>query len=308
MLDFANESYVRLYVRNTLTWKKLGWEGRCVFPQALRVADRAGIIGIGPDDPAEALAELIDGPIEFVRVAVERMLALDVMRHVGNELVFPRYIEANETGRADIVRQRELRLKRRDKVVARKQQLDLPTQVQLSCNNENINVSTGRDTCHDQLSKVELSKVELRSDTEDHSEGDTREQPDAPPLCQVVNLKKASKAVRKAAAELGHRWLNEWHAKRGKRASCLAANRELYVEIGRKPDQERVLVAQHLSETEWILEDPRRAKPRHIVNHWDEYVEGPRNFRPKAVSPPQDSIGPSPYRRLDLPPVALGGE
>jgi len=296
-LDFSNESYVRLYLRNTITWEELGWEGRCVFPLALREADRAGIINIGKKSPAEALTLLLRGPAEFIAVAVERMLDLEVMKHVGTELIFPRYIEANETGRSDVVRQRESRLKRRDKVISKKQQLDLPAQVQLSCDNspspEIINEKHGEEPCHKPLSKVKESKAE-----------DTREEQQP---CQVVNLKQAAKSAKQAAAEVGRNWLDSWHVKGGRRAASMAANKDVYVEIGRKPLRERELVAKHMSETEWILEDPRRAKPRHILNFWDEFVEGPRNFQNSRNTPliKPGVSGPNPYKPLDTTRFAV---
>ena len=122
-----------------------------------------------------------------------------------------------------------------------------------------------------------------------------------------MSLKQAAKSAKKAAAELGRQWLEDWHSPGGRHAACMAANKDSYIEIGRKPLRERELVAQHMSETEWIQEDPRRAKPRHILNFWDEYVEGPRNFKTARNTPliKPGVSGPNPYKPLDTTRFAV---
>ena len=43
-MDWANERYVRLYTRDTVTWKMWPWEARAIFPLLMRKVDRAGVL------------------------------------------------------------------------------------------------------------------------------------------------------------------------------------------------------------------------------------------------------------------------
>ena len=55
-MDFSNEPYVRVYTRNTTTWRRLEWQGQCVLIQMLRVVDRSGVLDIEDMTPAEAVS------------------------------------------------------------------------------------------------------------------------------------------------------------------------------------------------------------------------------------------------------------
>jgi hypothetical protein len=111
-MDFANERYVRLYTRDTMGWKKLRWEGRLVWMELYRKADRSGIVSLGGDEPWEAAVILCDIPEEVAKVGMERCLDREWIVRDGDRLVFPEYIEANETPQSDAQRQRESRAKR----------------------------------------------------------------------------------------------------------------------------------------------------------------------------------------------------
>jgi hypothetical protein len=113
-MDFADERYVRLYTRNTTTWRRLEWEGQCMLAQLLRCVDRAGLLEIEDMSPVEAAILHTGGPPAFVEKGISRMLELGVLVHRGTTLLFPRFIEAQETAKTDRARQRESREKRRD--------------------------------------------------------------------------------------------------------------------------------------------------------------------------------------------------
>lgn len=111
-MDFANERYVRLYVRDTITWKRLGWDGQNVLTQLLRKADRSGVIDLGGVEPWEVPVVLCGAPEDQARRGMARILELECAVQDGDRLVFPRYIEANECAQSDAQRQRESRAKR----------------------------------------------------------------------------------------------------------------------------------------------------------------------------------------------------
>lgn len=111
-MDWANETYVRLYVRNTTTWRRLGFEGQCMLMHLLRVVDRAGVLDIEDMSPAEAAALHTGAPEEFAERGVGSLLRLETIVHDGSRLIFPNFMEAQETAKSDKQRQKESRSKR----------------------------------------------------------------------------------------------------------------------------------------------------------------------------------------------------
>lgn len=111
-MDFTNERYVRLYVRDTVTWKRLGWDGQNALTQLLRKADRSGVIDLNGIEPWEAVVVLCGAPEEQARRGMARLLELEVVAHEDGRLLFPRYLEANECKQSDAQRQRESRARR----------------------------------------------------------------------------------------------------------------------------------------------------------------------------------------------------
>ena len=160
MLDFATEFYVRLYTRDTTSWNALGWEGQCLLPLLLRKADRAGIIPIGKRTPARALAALLHGPLDFIEVGITRLIEEGAVVHRGDDLVLPRFIEAQESVRPDAVRQRQRRQRRREEALGA--QATLPSMEHLcpepapekTQDNQDL-----EDTCHEMSRLAKLSKV-----------------------------------------------------------------------------------------------------------------------------------------------------
>lgn len=113
-MDWANERYVRLYTRDTITWKLIGWEGRAILPQLLRKVDRAGVLELGGLTPAEAVAAVIDAPIELVETAMQRILARGAAELGVDSIIIPKFIDAQEEPQSDAQRARECRARRRD--------------------------------------------------------------------------------------------------------------------------------------------------------------------------------------------------
>ena len=111
-MDFANERYVRLYVRDTTTWLLLEFEGQTVLMHMLRKADRAGVIDLAGREPWQAPVVHCRIPSDFARKGMDACLREGVIVHDGDRLVFPRYIEANETAMSDKQRSKESRAKR----------------------------------------------------------------------------------------------------------------------------------------------------------------------------------------------------
>lgn len=109
-MDWGNERYVRLYVRDTADMLAAGWEGRAVFTELLRKVDRAGLLDISD---REVLADLLRMPREIVDVGLERLLRRGVVLEMaGGGLLVRNFLEAQEARQSDAQRQRESRARR----------------------------------------------------------------------------------------------------------------------------------------------------------------------------------------------------
>lgn len=115
-MNFPDERYVRLYTRDTITWKLIGWEGRCVLPLLLRKLDRAGTLDL-EGAGADGLAALIDLPADITARGLAALESRGVVQLSTQALVMPKYLEAQECSQSDRLRSAEYRAKRRANLV-----------------------------------------------------------------------------------------------------------------------------------------------------------------------------------------------
>lgn len=111
-MRYEDERYVRLYVRDTTTWKLLPWQAKCLLPLILRKLDRAGIADVGAD-ATKGIAALVDVPVDFVAAALPELVGQGVFVLTGGQLVMPKYTTAQEARQSDKVRQQERRARAR---------------------------------------------------------------------------------------------------------------------------------------------------------------------------------------------------
>ncbi len=114
-MDWANERYIRVYIRDTLTWKRMRFEGQTVFMHVARKLDRAGRLPLDGMSPAEAISILTDVPEDFAVAGFDRLLSPDlgVFQVVRGSLIAPNWVEAQEAKASPAQRQRESREKRK---------------------------------------------------------------------------------------------------------------------------------------------------------------------------------------------------
>lgn len=115
-MDWPNERYVRLYVRDTTTWKRLRFEGQSTFALLLRKFDRAGILEIGDMEPWEVAVVHAEVPEQVARAGMEALLRLGVYEVANGALICTNFLEAQEASMSPAMRQKEHRLRRRDEV------------------------------------------------------------------------------------------------------------------------------------------------------------------------------------------------
>lgn len=269
-MDFSDERYVRLYTRDSTTWKRMGWEGQCTLCQLLRRVDRIGSLEIEDMSPAAAVSLHTGGPISFVAVGIERLLELGVVEHRGSILIIPRFLEAQEAATSDRQRAKESRERRRNQLRSDTSQ----------------NVTKRHDASHDVTPRhstpaVPSSPRHAEPAEEDRASADSSAASTAP-ACEVVSLQdlaiaradqkldlESSRSL-KASVGLGRiRMLNLSAAVNGK-------HREALVAIGERPDAEWQRVMRTLGAE--LMRDTNLRKtftPTHILDHWDShYLHG----------------------------------
>ncbi len=111
-MNFEDESYVKVYKRQTLGGKMLGWDGRAVLRAVFMHVDRAGILDLDGSEPAQAIAALEEMPIDHARSGMLKLIERGtVVIHKG-VLFVPKFLEAQEARQSDAQRQREFRAAR----------------------------------------------------------------------------------------------------------------------------------------------------------------------------------------------------
>lgn len=111
-MDWSNERYVRLFIRDTVTWRKWSWQARAVFGLLLRKVDRTGVLDTGGDDKAEALALIIDVPTDVAAVVLDEWVNSGTVVLRESAIFIPRFLEAQEAAHSDKMRQSESRARR----------------------------------------------------------------------------------------------------------------------------------------------------------------------------------------------------
>lgn len=112
-LDYSNERYVRLYTRDTTTWKLIDWRGRTVLLHLLRKVDRAGVLDVG-DDGEVGLAAVLELPLEeVVTPGIAQLVKRGTVVATPTAYVLPNFLAAQEAIASDRQRQRDARERRR---------------------------------------------------------------------------------------------------------------------------------------------------------------------------------------------------
>ncbi len=113
-MDWASERYIRVYTRDTLTWKRLRFEGQTVFMHVARKLDRSGRLPLDGMGAPEAVSILTDVPTEIAEVGIARLFDLDVFILEGDALVAPNWAEAQEAKAGAAERQRRYRDRKKE--------------------------------------------------------------------------------------------------------------------------------------------------------------------------------------------------
>lgn len=110
-MDWANEEYVRLYVRETADDLELSWEAIALWRALLTKFDRSGLITVR--NGWMSVARLVRMPEPVVERAGAELVADGRVRAVERGFLAPNFTEAQTASKSDKLRQRESRDRRR---------------------------------------------------------------------------------------------------------------------------------------------------------------------------------------------------
>lgn len=116
-MDWSNEEWRKVYIKDTPDIIAVGWEGRLVLWELIRKVDRSGVISIGINDD-DLLAELLRVPIEILRTGLARILARGVAVRVEAGICVVNFVEAQEARTSDRLRQKMTRDRHRERHIA----------------------------------------------------------------------------------------------------------------------------------------------------------------------------------------------
>lgn len=115
-MNWPEERYVRLYVRDTVEWDMLPWQSRALFPLLVRKVDRAGLLELGKYGP-RGLAHTVGLPVEVVEPGLSGLIEDGCVAQTGTTLVVPNFIEAQEATASDAARSKAYRERKRAETV-----------------------------------------------------------------------------------------------------------------------------------------------------------------------------------------------
>lgn len=117
-MDWSDERWVRVYTRDTASWKLLGWQARTVLLHMFRKVDRAGVIDDGGEG-SDGLAAALDLPPDVTCHGLSQLVTRGIVVSRGDQHVIPNFLAAQTAVASDAERQRKSRETRRANVTRR---------------------------------------------------------------------------------------------------------------------------------------------------------------------------------------------
>jgi hypothetical protein len=112
-MRWEDESYVKLYVRDTPTWKAMNWQARALWPLLMRKLDKAGLLECGSLGRA-AVSLMVELPEEVVSPGLASLERLGVIEWHDTTLEAPKFEEAQEAKKTELLKKRDQRQRARD--------------------------------------------------------------------------------------------------------------------------------------------------------------------------------------------------
>lgn len=272
-MDFANESYVRVYTRDTMTWKRLSWQARCVWSLLLRKLDRAGVLELEGLDPVEAVALATELPPEVVEEGLPKLIDRGVVEVRDDVLVAPRFLEAQECTKSDTLRSREYRERRRSQAMAQASQNVTSASRGVTPPSREITerhaaTETSRDhhslLCSALPSSADLTSAALRSESAHETDQ------------SAIQVRSDIAGFNFVASLLGRDSFS---------VAPLGSFLSQYTWIGSRPAEERQTVAAAVNADPWCLANPQEVDAPHLQRRWQRYLRGPAKPVERKLEP-----------------------
>lgn len=162
-MDWQNERYVRVYVRDTDDWLALSYDARSLWVHLLRKVDRAGVLQTKRG--TRGIAAQTGCPLEVVDRVLAELLADGCLEEHALGYVVPNFIEAQEAPQSDRLRASESRARRRDRVRA-----DTPVALGLTVTKRDSSVTNRDGAVTERIASVTSSHTASRPVTSCHSD------------------------------------------------------------------------------------------------------------------------------------------
>jgi hypothetical protein len=111
-LNWSDERFVKLYVRDTAEWLAMQWQGRALHPLLVRKADRSGVIPTRLG--ARGVAALVGLPLEVVEIGLVELDRDGFVAAHPLGYVIPDFIASQEARQSEKLRSAEYRARKRE--------------------------------------------------------------------------------------------------------------------------------------------------------------------------------------------------
>lgn len=117
-MDWDNETFVKVYTRDTGEWMMLSWDAKSLFLHLLRKVDKSGVLQLGKHGK-HALPSALGHREETTRIlsALEELLADGCVGLTEDRLVIPNFMDAQKARMSDRLRQQRARDHRREQAI-----------------------------------------------------------------------------------------------------------------------------------------------------------------------------------------------
>ncbi len=109
-MNWADEHYVKLFTRDTVTWRSWPWQARALFPLLMRAVDGAGMLSVGTRELGRSVALMVDLPADVVTPGIEALLADGTVElSSAGVMIITKFLEAQESRKTNAQSKREQR-------------------------------------------------------------------------------------------------------------------------------------------------------------------------------------------------------
>ena len=111
-MDWENESFVKLYTRDTADWKVMPWQSRALLPLIMRKLDRSGVLETRHG--VRGVAVLVELPADVVEPGLIGLLEDGCLMQHERGYAMKNFLPAQEASKSDRLRAKESRERRRE--------------------------------------------------------------------------------------------------------------------------------------------------------------------------------------------------